>query len=204
MRYKTFKRIRVAVIIIITLFLSLIAVEAIFKKTMPTAVSISLLKSKQKANLLIDEALENTLESLNLTAKDFYFEGENSSLFADTIVINRLCSTLSQYININLDRLEDENVPIPMGVITGLDILSNVGPNINFNILPMGETEVNYETEFLDAGINQTNFKIWINVKITILIVNPLVKERVVLVRKINLLDTIIKGDVPGYMWGTD
>lgn len=60
-----------------------------------------------------------------------------------------------------------------------------------------GEAEVDYETEFTSAGINQTNYKIWLTVNITISLVNPLYDRKANLSRKIMLADTVIKGDLP-------
>ena len=66
----------------------------------------------------------------------------------------------------------------------------------------MGSAEVDYETEFISAGINQTNYKIWLTVDITVSLANPLYSKRVNMTRKIMLVDTIIKGEVPSNYLG--
>ena len=63
--------------------------------------------------------------------------------------------------------------------------------------MPAGDTTVDYETEFTSAGINQTNYKIWLTVNITISLVNPIYDRNISMNRKIMLADTIIKGDLP-------
>ena len=76
-------------------------------------------------------------------------------------------------------------------------MFSNTGPSIPFYLKPMGLASVDYETSFTAEGINQINFKIWINVAMDIKIVNPLRSETMSVSRKIMLVDTIINGTVP-------
>ena len=59
------------------------------------------------------------------------------------------------------------------------------------------DTKVDYETSFSQAGINQTNYKVWLTVEITLRMVNPLKSTDVTTTRKIMLIDTIIKGNIP-------
>ena len=61
----------------------------------------------------------------------------------------------------------------------------------------MGAVDVGYETAFSSAGINQVNYKIWINISIELKIVNPLYQEPIQMQRKIMLADLIFKGKVP-------
>ena len=61
----------------------------------------------------------------------------------------------------------------------------------------MGAATVAYETSFSSAGINQINFKIWIDVSMEIKIVSPLWQQTMTVARKIMLVDTVISGTVP-------
>ena len=96
-----------------------------------------------------------------------------------------------------MEQIADEYINIPLGVITGIEVFSNIGPNIPFYIKPMGIASVDYETSFSAEGINQTNFKIWLNIAMDIKIVNPLRSETISVSRKIMLVDTVINGTVP-------
>ncbi len=46
----------------------------------------------------------------------------------------------------------------------------------------------------MSAGINQTNYKIWLTVNITVSLANPIYSKNVNMTRKIMLVDTVIKG----------
>lgn len=95
--------------------------------------------------------------------------------------------------------LEAENikVEIPLGAASGIGVLANTGPDIAFEIRQAGGTDVDYDTQFSSAGINQTNYKIWLTVNMTVSLVNPLYNRQISMTRKIMLADVIIKGEVP-------
>ena len=61
----------------------------------------------------------------------------------------------------------------------------------------MGQSHVDYETSFVSVGINQTNFKVWLDVITEIQMVNPLEKDIVKTNRKVMIIDSVIKGNVP-------
>ncbi len=168
-------------------------------KIFKTVVEISHIQSKATANTIIDKAVQNTIKELNITSSDFFIEkqSDTSAVSVNTILINTFCTTLSMGITKGMEQIADEYISIPLGVITGIEVFSNIGPNIPFYIKPMGIASVDYETSFSAEGINQTNFKIWLNIAMDIKIVNPLRSETMSVSRKIMLVDTVINGTVP-------
>ncbi len=167
-------------------------------KIFSTVIEISHIQSKTTANTIIDTAVQSTIQDLNITSSDFFIEKQqNDTVSVNTILINSFCSTVSMAITKGMEQIAEENISIPLGVITGIEIFSNTGPSIPFYLKPMGLASVDYETSFTAEGINQINFKIWINVAMDIKIVNPLRSETMSVSRKIMLVDTIINGTVP-------
>jgi sporulation protein YunB len=168
-------------------------------KIFKTVVEISHIQSKSTANTIIDEAVQNTIKELNITSSDFFIEKQqySTAVSVNTILINTFCSTVSMAITEGMEKIAEEHISIPIGVITGIEMFSNIGPSIPFYIKPMGIASVDYETSFSAEGINQINFKIWLNVCMDIRIVNPLRSETMSVSRKIMLVDTIINGTVP-------
>ena len=113
-----------------------------------------------------------------------------------------ICAKISEYITEKLVNMENNRVSIPYGAATGVSILANSGPDISFEVMPVGGATVDYDTEFTSAGINQTNYKIWLTVNITVSLVNPLYNKKVNMTRKLMLVDTVIKGEVPSNYLG--
>lgn len=168
-------------------------------KIFKAVVEISHIQSKSTANTIIDNAVQNTIKQLNITSSDFFIEKQQntSSVSVNTILINTFCTTVSMAITQGMEQIADEYISIPLGVITGIEMLSHAGPCIPFYLKPMGIASVDYETSFSSEGINQINFKIWLNVAMDIKIVNPLRSEVISVSRKIMLVDTILNGTVP-------
>ncbi|MCI7657648.1 sporulation protein YunB [Anaerotignum sp.] len=171
------------------------------------ATEMSKLESKTAANRVIDTALERTLTELSMEAEDFYFSNKSNpdGISADTIAINRFCTTLSREITEELEVLNNEKIKVPLGSISGVELFANWGPDIPFSMQPKGAAQVDYETKMESKGINQMHFQIWINISLEIRIVNPLHEESIPMTRKIMLVDTVFGGDVPEeyFQWET-
>lgn len=171
------------------------------------AEEMSKLESKTAANRIIDSSLERTLAQLSMEAEDFYFSNQSNpdGISADTIAINRFCTTLSSEITKELEQLNHEKIKVPLGSISGVELLANMGPDIPFSMQPKGAAQVDYETKMESSGINQMHFQIWINISLEIRIVNPLHEESIPMTRKIMLVDTVFGGDVPEeyFQWET-
>lgn len=162
-------------------------------------LEISHMQSKTATNNVIDKAVQNTIQELQIDSSDFFIGGQDgvTTVSANTLLINQFCSNVSTGITKGMDEISNECISIPLGMITGIDIFSSRGPKIPFSLRPMGTASVDYETSFTSVAINQVNFKIWLNVSADIKIVHPLRQEKVSLTRKIMLVDTVISGTVP-------
>lgn len=179
--------------------------EATQKYIMPIAVKLCLNAAKDKANRVINESVDSVLKESGINYSDLFSVVSNNNeitmITTDTAAINTLCADISEYITKNLENMENDEMSIPYGATTGFGILSNVGPPIVFEMTPVGGADVDYETEFNSAGINQTNYKIWLTVNISVSLVNPLYNEEMSMNRKIMLVDTVINGKVPDYYY---
>ena len=181
------------------LFLFFTGIKQISDKIMPTALAISHYQAKNKANVVIDTAVDKSIQELGIHSADFFLDTTAGigNVAANTMLINSLCVKISENIQNEIIKISDETIEIPVGALTGIQMFANTGPAITFTVRPMGEALTDYETSFQAVGINQTNFKIWLNIQVGIQIVNPLKSEKLMLSRKIMLIDTVIKGEVP-------
>ena len=170
------------------------------KYIMPIAADMCVIYAKEKINDVINDSVVDVIRQGGINTNDlFNIKNDNgiTLLYADTSDINMICASASRYITENIRNMKNKNVEVPYGAISGIGIFANRGPKISFDIMPAGETAVDYETEFNSAGINQTNYKIWLTVNITVSLLNPIYDKKVNMTRKIMLVDTVIKGEVP-------
>lgn len=202
-RKKRKNHIGIIVFFLILIFFAIVGIDEMNSTIFPSAIEISHLQAKTTANSIIDKAVNDSIENIDLKSSDLFVseiedKGEGLSyISANTVLINKLCSSISSTMTDMLNKIGDEKIEIPFGALTGIEWMSNAGPNINFYLKPMGESEVDYETGFTSVGINQTSFQAWLNIKIGIKVVNPLQEEKIVLTRKIMLVDAVINGKVP-------
>lgn len=177
-------------ILILFIFLTAVMEDRLF----PPFLEISHMQCKAIANEIIDEAVLNNIESVDHTS---FISQKEDSYIADTAMINHFCAVLSSDLTDELNKLPPDNIQIPLGAVTNLSFLANIGPEIPFSLIPMGAAKVDYETEFISAGINQMNYKIWLHISMEMKIVNPLYHETLYMERKIMLADLIFSGKVP-------
>lgn len=183
--------------IIIAFFCFLILFE---KKIIPVAVSISEKYAVTEINNQINKATEEVVSDMKVTQKDFFLSAEdekNNSISINTLLINEVCSNLSVKISKKLNELPQKKLTLPLGIMTGLNMFSNLGPEYEVTITPMGSSEIDYETSFESVGINQINFQIYLNIVSEISIINPFYSKNVIIKRKLMLVNTIFNGEVP-------
>lgn len=67
---------------------------------------------------------------------------------SNVILINILASDIAYKIQEKLNELEKEEIPIPLGVLSGMKIFSASGPNMHIKVMPIGSVVTNFRTQF--------------------------------------------------------
>ena len=164
----------------------------------PIIKEISNMYCTSYANKVIDNALNKILTDSEQNSSAFILYDTYEGFYnANTVQVNKFCTALSENITNSLSDLPHEQILIPFGAVFGSAYLSDKGPLIPFTIYPSGNVITDFESEFLSAGINQVNYKMWLNIFIELKIVNPIYKEDLKLSRKILLADIVFNGKIP-------
>jgi len=188
------KRFEISLLIIALIYFAVSAE----KRMMSVICAICTIEARNLANDAIDNAVNRAMLEMNSLSSDYYeVDDENMTVYADTMLINELCSAVSENINDETYELSKIKIEVPWAAAIGIDILSNIGPKAIFSLRQMGESRVDYETSFVSVGINQTNFKVWLDVATEIQMVNPLRTQTLETDRKVMIIDSVIKGTVP-------
>ena len=161
---------------------------------LPILQEISHLQCKNQINMVIHQVISEHLPELKY--EELLLENEDTYK-ANTALINRFCTDISICVTNELQKYPKEMIRIPIGAATGFSLLANKGPSIPFTLQPMSSVKTDYQTKFVSAGINQINYKIWLNLSLDIKVVNPLYQETITLNRKIMLCDLVFSGKVP-------
>ena len=167
-----------------------------------TLYEIAEVKAVQIATQAINNAVRSKLAETGVGYQDFMEVHKDSSgkivlMQANTAVINKTAAETTLEVQAALDRLREESLGIPLGQVTGIDILSNYGPKVSVDIIPMGTVRVDIDDRFEQAGINQTKHSIYLNYNTEVRIVIPLKSGKADVMTKVPVVENIVIGNVP-------
>lgn len=166
---------------------------------MPISVKICQKYAITSINNIIQNSLYSS--SKNIKSEDFILRSDNNGrleyLSVNSMIVNNICAETASTVSQNLNNLTTSKIRLPLGVFTGLPILSHFGPSTTIRLQPIGDATADYETSMTQAGVNQVNFQIWINVHTTVSIVNPLWSKDLEITRKLTLVNTVFNGEIP-------
>lgn len=200
-KYKKNKSLRIFIFLVLFFLISIYGFLLLEKKIKPTVLSIAEVKIKEVATRSINESVNekfaNTIKYEDLILIKTDNEGNIEMLQANTVKMNKIASEVALLIQDNISNFKSSQVSIPLGNILGSQLLSQWGPMIKINIVPIGMAKVNFKTEFEASGINQTRHKIYLDVNTQAKIIVPFSSSITSVQTTIPITETVIVGDVP-------
>lgn len=168
----------------------------------PMVLNIAYAKVDSLATTAISDAIFNVVNQSGTNYDDLVnitYDNENniSSITANMEKINFLARELSTKAQIYLDNIGQCGVEIPLGAFTGLEALSQVGPDISLRMTPIGSVITTFNTTFDSAGINQTRHSIFVDVNTVISVILPTSSQKITFVTSALVCESIIVGKVP-------
>lgn len=202
-RNKNNRKIKLGIYMMIVALISL-GWALLNKEVMPVIRSMARSEAKMVALRSINAGVNKTLRANKVTTQELLFydyneAGEIVSWNVNSIRINELCSDIAEVIIQDLSETGDIPLKIPIGVLAGAHMFSNIGPNINVKVLPQGTANIDYKNQLRGTGINQVNHVVWLEIELRMQIVVPLSSEEMLVRRRIVLVDKVISGKVPSH-----
>lgn len=124
-------------------------------------------------------------------------DGDVAMIQANSIQINLLTRKLTRLATSNLEQIGVQGIDIPIGTFSGMPILVGRGPSINIKMIPIGSISSSFKSEFTNAGINQTNHRIYVTIKSKINVVLPTANQTVETSTQVLICENIIIGKIP-------
>ncbi|MFW5787583.1 MAG: sporulation protein YunB [Halanaerobiales bacterium] len=197
----------IKVIIIIFCFIILLLLFCI-RALYPAFFALARGEAIKVSNKAINKAVNRETDYLNYEDLITYKcdnEGNIILMQPNTREINQLSSRIS--LNIQ-DRLEDQlsqSVNIPLGKLTGIDILAGFGPVFPVKIMFIGFTRPpDVVDSFQTAGINQTRHKIYLQTEVELSLIIPFSENEIFIHSDVPLVEVTILGRVPEVYVGFD
>ena len=193
---KKFKKVILLTLIIILI----ISINSIINSITPTFETLCNVRAKSIATAITNNCISRTINSTNyndLVTLNKDVNGNITMVEASTIQMNDLAVKISLDIQEELNNLDKTTINIPSGSLTGNRFLAGHGPNIKIKLVPAGNVETSFKTEFVASGINQTVHKIYLQVKCRVGILSPLKTISSEIMNEVTVAETVIVGNVP-------
>lgn len=167
----------------------------------PVIIEYSIAKTRSLSQKAVEEAVYQTINQgfiyddlINITHDE---NGDVIYISTNSLQINLLARDLAKNSQKQLETMGNTGIDIPLGTFTGMPIFVGRGPEINIKLLPIGSISCKFSSEFLDAGINQTNHKIYLTVTTNVSIILPTANETVQTTSQLMIAESIIVGKIP-------
>lgn len=154
--------------------------------------------------MMIDAIHQVVLEELERQQNDYadYVDlqrnekGEILALSLNMMRINTLKSQIALTIQQELGESYRET-GVPLGTLTGLDLLRGHGPKVPLRVSALGNTTVDVQSRFDSAGINQTRHQIVLSISTGIYSYLTGVGATADVTTEVPVAETVIVGEVP-------
>ena len=192
-------------LIVIMIFLLINFIDNYYGERVETYIENKGILYTQK---FIQDAISNEISN-EIAINELYIfqkdENDNiKSVIINTNKINNILSIINESLEKDIQLLNKEELYIPLSIILGENIFSNVGPNLKLTVIPIGNYKCDVVSKVSEYGINNSLFEISIKVEMKIQSLVPLNKIESNVECNIPIVMQIIQGDVPRYYYNTD
>ena len=123
--------------------------------------------------------------------------GRVTALTSNMAELNRLRTSILSAVVTAVDTLDQEQLAIPVGNLTGINFLSGRGISLPVEVVAVGSAHAEFHNQFDYAGINQTRHQILLNVSVAVDILLPGDTLRTEVTAQVPVAETVIVGAVP-------
>lgn len=184
--------------IFIIIMIAALTFYSLFKSVNPIFEGLCIEKAREIGTYIMNNASNMILEKNDYSnIVKIEQNGNERVLKTDVVVINKIASDIALEAEKQFDKLEKETIQIPVGALTGAKFLSGTGPNINIKVIPTGNILTEIKNEFESTGINQTVYRIYLELTCKVSIVTQYKTIEDDIVNQVLLVESVIVGEVP-------
>ena len=146
---------------------------------------------------IYEELAKDNVRYDNLVTLTQNAQGEITSLQTDMVALGRLRSRVTDAVLQEIDEMGKQDIYLSMGTLSGVQLLSGRGPDLNLKVVPSGYMTSEIENRFDSAGINQTRHQILLNVEVEVSLMLPGGVEHRQVSTQVVVAETVLLGQVP-------
>jgi len=184
--------------IFIIILIAIITFYNLYKSISPIFEALCIEKAREIGTYIMNDASNKILDNTDYKNIVSIEENEgNRVLKTDVVIINKIASDIALEAERQFRELENEKIKIPVGSLMGNKYLAGSGPNINIQVIPTGNILTEIKNEFESTGINQTVYRIYLELTAKVNIVSQHKTTEENIVNQVLLVETVIVGEVP-------
>ena len=209
MKRRRYKQKKLSVKIKITVIVAVISIIAVLVdiQMRPLVKSILFSQAQTVSINVINKAVVEELSRLDIDYSDIVeiqkdSDGKILAVSTDMKKVNSLKSMMTIAIQEKITTMDVQKIKIPLGTFTGTEILNGRGPKISVNISMSGSVIMDFKSEFVAAGLNQTKNRLYLDVSTEVMALIPGYPVNTVINTSVLIAETIIVGEVPALFAG--
>ena len=157
---------------------------------------------------LINDAIDKQIEKGTIQYDRIVFfekdlNGNITALKTNMSEVNRLKTDILNLINDEILDMDTSDLGIPIGSLILPELMSGKGPEIPVKIISIRNSEGSFESQFTEAGINQTLQQLTMHVSVDVSILVLGAAESFTVSSQVVVAETIIVGKVPDTFFQT-
>lgn len=199
-----FKKAKVLFLVLLLLFFALTGLIMWMLKTQiePNLEEVGTIRARMMVQQIVNNAVNRQLyktdgmEELLIRKKGE--SGQMEVLQANTRVMNLIMTEVSKELQQQYSERKEDIYCVSLGVLLGDRVLSQTGPEIRLRIRPLSVSSIDFKTEFVSQGINQTKYKVYLELTSEVKVLAPFTEETFSVSSIVLIAEAIILGDVPG------
>lgn len=168
----------------------------------PQMESLAEARVRNQITRMADQTVSDVLTDQAVSSGDLISvrtgeNGEISMLTTDTAQLNRLRTVVMEKMVTQVETLDRYDLGVPLGSVTGIDLLSALGPKLPVRVLTVASADAAFRNEFTSAGINQTHYRVMLDVTITARLLLPGGIVETEVTAPVCIAETVVVGQVP-------
>lgn len=188
--------------IAIALVLLFMGAALIVVRIRPMVTRLAESRATNRVNRIVAEAVSDAVASGQVDCSRLItFEkdrgGKVTALRSNMPEFNRLQTLISDAVLERLSEMSPVDLSIPLGTLTGSNLLAGRGPYIHVRTQSVGTATAKLRNALTAAGINQTKHQVLLDVEVYVTVLLPGFATSVQVNNELCVAETVIVGNVP-------
>lgn len=148
-------------------------------------------------NEAVSEVLEQSPSYADMVVIGYDNENNINSIRINSSEVNSIVHKSTIESQERISELGTRGINVPVGSLSGIMFFSGKGPDLNLRVVPVGSVTAKLYSEFKEAGINQTNHRIYLKINAKISAILPGANNVINTETDVMILDSVIVGKIP-------